>query len=177
MHPYKAGPCSIRKQPCFGSLFDFLPPALKTIPSGFGIGVCRKVVVEIEPSVESWRQLTAIENDSADKCRGIVIGAFKHFGNGYMRRKQWYTEVGHAVDAWILTGQNACMRCVCNWAGSKCILELVPVVSQRIESGSLDVSISVTADVVRANGVNRDEKNIGLFGASRNRGRHHKETT
>ena len=97
----------MRRQPGLGVFDHDLSTALQPVPMSFALHVRRKVVVEIETTIESWSQRFAIENDGADEGGGVISLGLEQLRHRSVRVIQWDSEVRHAVNAGQKPGQNA----------------------------------------------------------------------
>ena len=72
MNPHEMWAGGMRGHPRLRVLHNVCAAAFHSSPSGFGLRVLGKVVVEIESAVEAWSERLAVENDRADERGGVV---------------------------------------------------------------------------------------------------------
>src|SRR6267378_1194244 len=77
-----------------------------------------------------------------------------------MTRRQRHAEVADSVRTRQKPSQNAGVRAICNRAGRECLCETDSFFRDRIERGSLNLVVAVAVQVVSAQSVNCDEKDI-----------------
>src|SRR5215467_13448083 len=160
MHPHEVRTPGMLGQPIFRVSHDVHAAALQTSPSRFARRVLREVVVEIEPSTETWGKCLTVENHRTDKGGSAIAALFQQFCHSWMCARQGHGEIRDPVRSRQKTGENAGMGCVGDGAGSKCLCKPHTVFGQSVQSRSRPVGISVAVNVVSTQSINSDQENI-----------------
>ena len=122
-----------------------------------------EVVVEIEAAIEAGRELVAVENYGADEGAGLVSLLFQELGPGDMLGRERDAEIGDAVHAGQQAGEDGGVRSVGDGTVRKGLGKPDAVSGDGVDGGSLDVLVSVAAEVVGAECVDGDEEDVGLL--------------
>src|ERR1700674_1490766 len=133
-----------------------VPPA----PTHIRTRVLRKIIVEIEPTIESRRQALAVENHCPDeRCRAITL-LFKQLRQGRMSGGQRYRKIGHAVRTWQQSCQDSRVRGVGDRTGSEGLRKAKALFCQAVQGRRLDALIAVAAHMVGAKGIDGYQENV-----------------
>src|SRR5882724_8341718 len=160
VQPNEMRPRWMRIEPRFRVLHHFHSPALKSSPASLGFSLRRKIVVEVEPAIETGGESLAVQNDSADECRGSVVSLPKQFRQCCVFWHQRNSKVAHSVGAWQKPRQNTRMGRIGDRAGRECLREANSLLCQLIQRRSLDPVVSIAVNVVRAQGIYGDQENV-----------------
>src|SRR5271155_4035048 len=136
----------------------FHPPAFNASPSRFRGWMLGKVVVEVEPLIESGSQRLAVENDCSNKSGCVIALLAKQLRQRWIRRRQRHAKIGHSVCAWQQPRENAGVRSICDRARGERMLEADAISCQSVQGGRLDPLIAVAVHVVGSQGVDRYNK-------------------
>ena len=74
----------MRVEPRLRVLHDFHPPALHSSPARLGFTLRGKIVVELEPAIETGGERLAVQNDGTDKCRVPIASLLERLGQRKM---------------------------------------------------------------------------------------------
>ncbi len=171
MHPYKVRSRAVFLKPSLGMTDDFhaaafdAAPALLILAVGiFAVSILaiafRKVVVKIEAAIEAGSEGVAVENYSSNKSRGLVAMFFQQFSGRDVLGGEWDGKISDAMHARQKAGENRDMRGVGDRAVRESLRKANTVASQGVERGGFDLFVSVAADVISAQRVDRDEVNV-----------------
>src|SRR5579859_3945254 len=85
MYPNKMRARGMRIQPRLRALHYVHAPTFHPAPAGLGVGVLGKIVVKIKASIQARGKGFAVENHSANKCRGVITTLVEQFRPRWMR--------------------------------------------------------------------------------------------
>src|ERR1700694_2744003 len=85
MYPHETWSNRIGVEPRLRPLNNIYSTTFQAPPPRFLRRVLRKIVVEIESAINSWRQAPAVENHGADKRRRMVSLLLQQLCPGCMR--------------------------------------------------------------------------------------------
>src|SRR5260370_5952751 len=154
-------------EPSFGVRDDFHTAALDASPALFSFSLGGKVIVEIEAAIESGSKRVAVENHGSDESRGLVAALLQKLRRGHMLRRERDAKIGDAVYAGQQAGQDCNVRSVRDRAMSERLREANTISGERVECRSLNLLVSVAANMIGSQRINRNEVHVGERGSLR----------
>jgi len=98
----------------------------------------------------------------------VISLLLEQLGPGYVLRRERNTEVGHAMHAWQKSSQDRGVRSVGDWTMREGLRETDAIGREPVKRGSFDLLVAIATNVVGAQGVDRDQEDVGR-GLSRSR--------
>ena len=116
------------------------------------------VVIKIKALVQSEPR---VQHRGADHRSRLISGLFEHRSQSRLKRAKFIAaEIMHAAQHGIRAGQHRSVRRQSYGNNSEGALKARSVRSQAIDVGSLDLLISVAANVIGAQRIDCDQYNI-----------------
>src|SRR5581483_302148 len=132
----------MRSKPPF-RVFDYLASAsLEYSPMSFRFRPVRKIVVKVEPPIQSRSETLRVEDDGADECRRLIAALLQQFGPRVMCRGERNPEITYSVDTGQQSGQDTRVRRVCDRTDGKCLEELDTIFRDAIQRRRANLRIS-----------------------------------
>src|ERR1700722_4472343 len=169
MHPNKVRSSAMLIEPRFGVLNHFHSAALHPPPPFLAFSLRWKVVVIIETTIKARGERVAIENHRTNKRRGLIALFLQQFSCSHMLRRKRNTKIRYAVHTGQKTGKNRDVRSIRDRAVRERLAETHAFGRQSIQCWSLNLFVSIAADVIRTQRVASNKEDMRRRGWRHNR--------
>ena len=121
-----------------------------------------KIIVVVEAAIQSGRQGFAIQDDGANESCRVITLLLEQLRQGRVSTGQRNREIGNAVRARQQSGQDRGVRSIGDRTGRERFRKANAFFCQRIQSGSSELLVTITMNMVGAEGVYSDEEYISM---------------